>query len=74
MSAHGRLCLTQSFCSLPSSAFLGIDVDPSFDDREFILSQDFFCTPDYITLDNQHMVNGWDCSKVQWMDWILLYV
>ncbi|TQD76416.1 hypothetical protein C1H46_038044 [Malus baccata] len=29
--------------SLPSSAPLGTDVDPSFDDREFILSQDFFC-------------------------------
>ncbi|XP_070664649.1 wee1-like protein kinase [Malus domestica] len=65
MSAHSRLCLTQLFCSLPSSAPLGTDVDPSFDDREFILSQDFFCTPDYITPDNQPMVNGWDCSKLE---------
>ncbi|KAM1449609.1 hypothetical protein ACFX1R_009280 [Malus domestica] len=51
--------------NLPSSAPLGTDVDPSFDDREFILSQDFFCTPDYITPDNQPMVNGWDCSKLE---------
>ncbi|TKY61804.1 Wee protein kinase [Spatholobus suberectus] len=32
------------------------------DDRDFILSQDFFCTPDYITPDNQHILNGFDCN------------
>ncbi|XP_057439305.1 wee1-like protein kinase [Lotus japonicus] len=36
--------------------------DPS-DDRDFILSQDFFCTPDYITPDNQHILNGLDFNK-----------
>ncbi|KAM1169574.1 hypothetical protein TB2_030876 [Malus domestica] len=51
--------------SLPSSAPLGTDVDTDVDDREFILSQDFFCTPDYITPDNQHMMNGWDCTKLE---------
>lgn len=48
---------------LPSSSPLGTDLDPNFDDRDFILSQDFFCTPDYITPDNQHTLNGWDCNK-----------
>ncbi|XP_030457901.2 wee1-like protein kinase [Syzygium oleosum] len=28
-----------------------------------ILSQDFFCTPDYITPDNQNLVNGLDYNK-----------
>ncbi|KAI3407668.1 uncharacterized protein J3R85_020809 [Psidium guajava] len=28
-----------------------------------ILSQDFFCTPDYITPDNQNLANGLDYNK-----------
>ncbi|KAK7337421.1 hypothetical protein VNO77_17995 [Canavalia gladiata] len=39
------------------------DDDVAVDDRDFILSQDFFCTPDYITPDNQHIFNGFDCDK-----------
>nr|KYP71335.1 Wee1-like protein kinase [Cajanus cajan] len=31
-------------------------------DRDFILSQDFFCTPDYITPDNQRNLNAFDCN------------
>ncbi|KAA3475061.1 wee1-like protein kinase [Gossypium australe] len=38
------------------------DLDAA-DDKDFILSQDFFCTPDYITPDNQNLMNGFDCSK-----------
>ncbi|KAG5055856.1 hypothetical protein AAZX31_03G191700 [Glycine max] len=33
------------------------------DDRDCILSQDFFCTPDYITPDNQNVFNGFDCDR-----------
>ncbi|CAH8283625.1 unnamed protein product [Eruca vesicaria subsp. sativa] len=32
-------------------------------EKEFILSQDFFCTPDYITPDNQNLMNGLDISQ-----------
>ncbi|XP_050364401.1 wee1-like protein kinase [Argentina anserina] len=48
---------------LPSSSALGADVDPSSDDKDGILSQDFFCTPDYITPENQNTFNGFDCTK-----------
>ncbi|KAJ4835535.1 hypothetical protein Tsubulata_041078 [Turnera subulata] len=37
--------------------------DVDMDDRDFILSQDFFCTPDYITPDNQNLLSGFDCNK-----------
>ncbi|MED6206597.1 Mitosis inhibitor protein kinase wee1 [Stylosanthes scabra] len=33
------------------------------DDRDCILSQDFFCTPDYITPDNQNILNALDFNK-----------
>ncbi|XP_038876752.1 wee1-like protein kinase [Benincasa hispida] len=36
---------------------------PNFEDRDFILSQDFFCTPDYITPDNQNLLNGVDSNQ-----------
>ncbi|XP_062022757.1 wee1-like protein kinase [Rosa rugosa] len=49
--------------SLPSSSSLGADLDPNLDDKDGILSQDFFCTPDYITPENQNTFNGFDCSK-----------
>ncbi|KAK9035540.1 hypothetical protein V6N11_077579 [Hibiscus sabdariffa] len=38
------------------------DLDAA-DDKDFILSQEFFCTPDYITPDNQNLFNGFDCNK-----------
>ncbi|KAE8693746.1 Kinase WEE1 isoform 2 [Hibiscus syriacus] len=38
------------------------DLDAA-DDKDFILSQDFFCTPDYITPDNQNLMNGFGCNK-----------
>ncbi|KAK9281241.1 hypothetical protein L1049_004137 [Liquidambar formosana] len=46
---------------LPSSSPLDIDVDANVDEKDFILSQDFFCTPDYITPDPQHISS--DCNK-----------
>ncbi|XP_061961293.1 wee1-like protein kinase isoform X2 [Populus nigra] len=33
------------------------------DEKDFILSQDFFCTPDYITPDNQNLLYSFDCNK-----------
>ncbi|XP_050238909.1 wee1-like protein kinase [Mercurialis annua] len=33
------------------------------DEKDFILSQDFFCTPDYITPVDQNLLNSFDCSK-----------
>ncbi|AES82115.1 putative non-specific protein-tyrosine kinase WEE family [Medicago truncatula] len=33
------------------------------DSKDGILSQDFFCTPDYITPDNQRILNGVDFNK-----------
>ncbi|TKY49958.1 Wee protein kinase [Spatholobus suberectus] len=36
--------------------------DASVDDEDFILSQDLFCTPDYITPDNQFPLKGFDVN------------
>ncbi|XP_011033577.1 PREDICTED: wee1-like protein kinase isoform X2 [Populus euphratica] len=33
------------------------------DEKDFILTQDFFCTPDYITPDNQNLLYSFDCNK-----------
>ncbi|KAI4301375.1 hypothetical protein L6164_034660 [Bauhinia variegata] len=51
--------------NLPSSSSRGMDdvLDVNVDDKDCILSQDFFCTPDYITPDNQHIFNSLDCNK-----------
>ncbi|KAL5712871.1 non-specific serine/threonine protein kinase [Ranunculus cassubicifolius] len=38
------------------------NLESNMDDRDFILSQDFFCTPDYITPDGQQISNL-DCNK-----------
>lgn len=48
---------------LEKEAAEAIDADVNADDKDFILSQDFFCTPDYITPDNQNLQNGFDCNK-----------
>ncbi|XVE73284.1 hypothetical protein DITRI_Ditri11bG0105200 [Diplodiscus trichospermus] len=45
-----------------NSSVSAVDLDAA-DDKDFILSQDFFCTPDYITPDNQNLMNGFDCNK-----------
>ncbi|WCJ21377.1 hypothetical protein M5689_003535 [Euphorbia peplus] len=60
----------QSCSSKPSSL---LDPDPidmhfqsdstAIDDKDFILSQDFFCTPDYITPVDQNLLNSFDCNK-----------
>ncbi|KAH8489204.1 hypothetical protein H0E87_024739 [Populus deltoides] len=38
-------------------------LDEDVDEKDFILSQDFFCTPDYITPDNQNLLYSFDCNK-----------
>ncbi|CAL0302442.1 unnamed protein product [Lupinus luteus] len=38
-------------------------VDDNNNNMDFILSQDFFCTPDYITPDNQNDFNRFDFNK-----------
>ncbi|CAN8311051.1 unnamed protein product [Cochlearia groenlandica] len=40
-----------------------VDSDTNCGEKGFILSQDFFCTPDYITPDNQNLMSGLDISK-----------
>ncbi|KAL5791756.1 hypothetical protein ACOSP7_000350 [Xanthoceras sorbifolium] len=45
------------------STFASDVVDGCLDDKDFILSQDFFCTPDYITPDNQNLLISFDCNK-----------
>nr|QYW07155.1 wee1-like protein kinase [Dimocarpus longan] len=46
--------------SVAEDSTLAADV---VDDKDFILSQDFFCTPDYITPDNQNLLNSFDFNK-----------
>ncbi|KAK7396865.1 hypothetical protein VNO78_18027 [Psophocarpus tetragonolobus] len=36
---------------------------PAPDDSDFVLSQDLFCTPDYITPDNHNLLNPFDCDR-----------
>ncbi|CAN6909055.1 unnamed protein product [Brassica oleracea] len=42
-----------------------VDGDGDCGEKGFILSQDFFCTPDYITPDNQNLMSGLDSTKDQ---------
>ncbi|KAL0758165.1 hypothetical protein Bca101_095833 [Brassica carinata] len=42
-----------------------VEGDGDCGEKGFILSQDFFCTPDYITPDNQNLMSGLDSSKDQ---------
>ncbi|RID49087.1 hypothetical protein BRARA_I05552 [Brassica rapa] len=42
-----------------------VDGDGDCGEKGFILSQDFFCTPDYITPDNQNLMSALDSSKDQ---------
>ncbi|KAK3007868.1 hypothetical protein RJ639_014597 [Escallonia herrerae] len=48
---------------LPSPSPLNRHADVNTDDRDFILSQDFFCTPDYITPDVPPVPDSLDCNK-----------
>ncbi|XP_058227913.1 wee1-like protein kinase isoform X1 [Rhododendron vialii] len=48
---------------IPLLSPLHIDADAVADDIDCILSQDFFCTPDYITPDGQYMSTSLDCNK-----------
>ncbi|XP_004494355.1 wee1-like protein kinase [Cicer arietinum] len=45
----------------PHARVTGDAVEPDY--RDFILSQEFFCTPDYITPDNQRILNSLDFNK-----------
>ncbi|MED6106763.1 Mitosis inhibitor protein kinase wee1 [Stylosanthes scabra] len=47
----------------PNSPASSSTENDALDDRDFILSQDFFCTPDYITPDNQNTFNGFDFNE-----------
>lgn len=49
----------------PPPSKLGVDLDSAAagDDKDFILSQDFFCTPDYITPECQNIFNNMDVNK-----------
>ncbi|KAK0583407.1 hypothetical protein LWI29_036633 [Acer saccharum] len=50
--------------SVAEDSTLAVDVvDACRDDKNFILSQDFFCTPDYVTPDNQNLLNSFDFNK-----------
>ncbi|KAJ0229369.1 Wee1-like protein kinase [Hirschfeldia incana] len=42
-----------------------VDGDGDCGEKSFILSQDFFCTPDYITPDNQNLTSALDSNKDQ---------
>ncbi|GKV04937.1 hypothetical protein SLEP1_g17019 [Rubroshorea leprosula] len=58
--------LPDSEAANASTLALDIDADAdaaAADDRDFILSQDFFCTPDYITPDNQNLLSSFDSNK-----------
>ncbi|GAV88956.1 Pkinase domain-containing protein [Cephalotus follicularis] len=61
--------LSSRFQNLLDSEFaadapLATDLDTAnVDDIDFILSQDFFCTPDYITPNDRNILNGLDCEK-----------
>ncbi|KAF6139132.1 hypothetical protein GIB67_009975 [Kingdonia uniflora] len=46
-----------------NSISLDIDIDANGDEKTFILSQDFFCTPDYITPDGQQISSFLDGNK-----------
>ncbi|KAF4384848.1 hypothetical protein G4B88_000244 [Cannabis sativa] len=48
---------------LPFSSPRNTDLDNTVDDKDFILSQDFFCTPDYITPDNQNLLKSFSSSE-----------
>ncbi|KAG5567698.1 hypothetical protein RHGRI_003036 [Rhododendron griersonianum] len=48
---------------IPLLSPLHIDADAVADDIDCILSEDFFCTPDYITPDGQYMSTSLDCNK-----------
>ncbi|PIN05369.1 Cyclin-dependent kinase WEE1 [Handroanthus impetiginosus] len=59
---------TSRFQKLHDSEAHSESLPPDFDaeaagDKDFILSQDFFCTPDYITPEMPAMVSNLDCNK-----------
>ncbi|KAG7970788.1 hypothetical protein I3843_07G101900 [Carya illinoinensis] len=60
---HNILGQDAADVNLPSLSGAGANADAHADDRDFILSQDFFCTPDYITPDDQNVLNVFDCNK-----------
>ncbi|CAN4091454.1 unnamed protein product [Withania somnifera] len=55
--------LTVAQSHLPSVLPLNLDADDNVAEKDFILSQDFFCTPDYITPDAPAICNGLDGDK-----------
>ncbi|KAE8009544.1 hypothetical protein FH972_005976 [Carpinus fangiana] len=55
--------LFQKLLEQEAAAEANLSSDADADEKDFILSQDFFCTPDYITPDNQNLLNGFDFNK-----------
>nr|XP_043622002.1 wee1-like protein kinase isoform X2 [Erigeron canadensis] len=53
--------------SFPSAKVLDFDTDVNLDDKDFILSQDFFCTPDYITPEAPPLPVNVGCNKLEEM-------
>ncbi|KAJ4969533.1 hypothetical protein NE237_016234 [Protea cynaroides] len=49
--------------SFPLDDVVGVDLNIDEIEKDFILSQDFFCTPDYITPDGQQICNTLDGNK-----------
>ncbi|KAH7863000.1 hypothetical protein Vadar_011983 [Vaccinium darrowii] len=65
-SSRFKTLLAQSTVEsqVPSLSPLHIDhADAVADEGDCILSQDFFCTPDYVTPDGQYLSNSLDCNK-----------
>ncbi|KAL4572106.1 hypothetical protein LXL04_018875 [Taraxacum kok-saghyz] len=54
-----------STSSFPSATVLDFDTDVNVDEKNFILSQDFFCTPDYITPEAPPLPVTLGCDKME---------
>ncbi|CAI9297184.1 unnamed protein product [Lactuca saligna] len=65
--AHGKSESTPSTSSFPSATVLDFDADVNVDEKDFILSQDFFCTPDYITPEAPPLPVTVGCNKLEEM-------
>ncbi|XP_071700824.1 wee1-like protein kinase [Rutidosis leptorrhynchoides] len=68
-SAHNVSESAPSISSFPSVKVLDFDVDSdvnfNVDDKDCILSQDFFCTPDYITPEAPPLPVTLECNKFE---------
>ncbi|VFQ78647.1 unnamed protein product [Cuscuta campestris] len=63
-AVESQLHLAQSHLPSTSCVSSGAVSDAGLDEKDFILSQDFFCTPDYITPEVPAIRNGLDSETV----------